>query len=96
MSWSDFIKKERFPVDYKFCTHQKKLIVDKKYVMQILNNSNTIYNVVIDILCEHNQNMFQEHNSYIFYHKLIKSHSKIFVNILLKINWTFGIVIFID
>ena len=49
-------------------THiQEKLIVDKKYVMQILNNSNTIYNVVIDILCEHNQNMFQEHNSYIFY-----------------------------
>lgn len=49
-------------------THiQEKLIVDKKYVMQILNNSNTIYNVVTDILCEHNQNMFQEHNSYIFY-----------------------------
>ena len=49
-------------------THiQEKLIVDKKYVMQILNNSNTIYNVVIDILCEHNQIMFQEHNSYIFY-----------------------------
>lgn len=49
-------------------THiQEKLIVDKKYVMQILNNSNTIYNVVIDILGEHNQNMFQEHNSYIFY-----------------------------
>lgn len=46
---------------------QEKLIVDKKYVMQILNNSNTIYNVVTDILCEHNQNMFQEHNSYIFY-----------------------------
>ena len=46
---------------------QEKIVVEKKHVIQILNNSNTIYNIVIDILCEHNQNVFQEHNSYIFY-----------------------------
>ena len=49
-------------------THiQEKIVVEKKHVIQILNNSNTIYNIVIDILCEHNQNVFQEHNSYIIY-----------------------------
>ena len=37
MSWSDFIKKGRFPVDYKFYTHQKKLIVDKIIKFEKLN-----------------------------------------------------------
>ena len=45
MTWSDFVKKGNFPVDYNFYTYNNKLIIDKIINYENLNTElNEIFN----------------------------------------------------